>query len=308
MKTFFGRNGSRCFVWVSLAALLVGGPASPARDVEAAPVEAALAHPDVARSGSYAKVALADPDVRLVLPDPGVATALADQAALAEPDVKPSPLETSDECLLAEDCIDQYLSSIYQRTRKVDTIKVPERISVTVKRKGKTRTVTRTVIKLVDEDFTWKDPKAAENVGMSVAEYVIGGMDRGFKVKLYHLFRGLDDAGLAPGMTSGFRDDYRQSIASGNKAATDRSYHGGTRRGGYGHGLAADVVSVKGETRSERWISSENLWKWIDAHGKQFEIGRPYLDKDPPHIAPVDGKEFAYHRGLNAKRAALETK
>ena len=104
-----------------------------------------------------------------------------------------------------------------------------------------------------------KDPHAAEKAGMSVAQYVIGGMDRGFKVRLYHLFGALNDAGLAPGMTSGFRDDYRQSIASGHKAATGNSYHGGSRRGGYGHGLAADVVSVKGETRSERWISSENL-------------------------------------------------
>src|SRR3979490_3194388 len=116
-------RGSHGFVWASLAVLLVGGPASPDRDVEAAPVEAALAYSDVARSSSYAKVALADPDVRLVLPDPGVATALADAAAFAEPDVKPSPLETSEECLLAEDCIDQYLWSIYQRARKVDTIK-----------------------------------------------------------------------------------------------------------------------------------------------------------------------------------------
>jgi len=130
---------------------------------------------------------------------------------------------------------------------------------------------------------------------------VIGGMDRGFKGRLYRLFRALDDAGLAPGMTSGFRDDYRQSIASGNKAATDSSYHGGSRRGGYGHGLAADVVSVKGATRSERWLSSESLWNWIDAHGKEFGIGRPYLDKDPPHIAPIDGKEYVAKRGVNAK-------
>ena len=79
----------------------------------------------------------------------------------------------------------------------------------------------------------------------------IGGMDRGFRLRLYHLFRALDDAGLDPGMTSGFRDDYRQSIASGNKAATNRSYHGGSLRGGYGHGLAADVVSVKGQTTAE---------------------------------------------------------
>ena len=121
MKRFLDRRGSRCFVWVSLAALLVGGPTSTDRDVEAAPVEAALARSDVARSGSYAKVALADPDARLVLPERGVATAHADQAAFTDPDVKPSPLETSDEWLLAEDCIDQYLWSIYQRARKVDT-------------------------------------------------------------------------------------------------------------------------------------------------------------------------------------------
>jgi hypothetical protein len=155
----------------------------------------------------------------------------------------------------------------------------------------------------VNEDFTWKDPDAAQKAGMSVAQYVIGGMDRGFRLRLYHLFRALDDAGLAPGMTSGFRDDYRQSIASGNKAVTGNSYHGGSRRGGYGHGLAADVVSVKGETRSERCSSSDRMWKWIDVHGKEFGIGRPYLDKDPPHIAPIDGQEYADKRGVDPKLA-----
>jgi hypothetical protein len=46
-----------------------------------------------------------------------------------------------------------------------------------------------------------------------------------------------------------------------------------------------------------------NLVEVIDAHGKEFGIGRPYLDKDPPHIAPIDGKEYADKRGLNAKLA-----
>jgi hypothetical protein len=219
-----------------------------------------------------------------------------------------SSVETPDECLVAEICIDRYLWSLYQRAPKVDTIKVPQRIKVTVKKKGKTRTVTKTIIKFVDEDFTWKDPKAAQKAGMSLADYVIGGMDRSFKLKLYHALRVMDDAGLSPGMTSGFRDDYRQSLASGNKAATDSSYHGGSRRGGYGHGLAADLVSVKGETRAQRWSSSENLWKWIDAHGKEFGIGRPYLDRDPPHVGPIDGKEYADKRGrVNSERAGLET-
>src|SRR5437588_399198 len=110
-------------------------------------------------------------------------------------------------------------------------------------------------------------------------------------------------------ITSAFRDDYRQSIASGLKAAADKSYHGGSFRGGYGHGLAADVVSVKGMTQAQRWISTENLWNWIDAHGKDFGIGRPYLDKDPPHVAPVDGKEYAAHRrGTKAQHASSQMK
>src|ERR1700733_13332369 len=142
----------------------------------------------------------------------------------------------------------------------------------------------------------WKDPKAAEKAGMSLMEYVIGGRDQGFKVKLYHALHAMDDAGLAPGITSAFRDDYRQSLASGLKASIERSYHGGSSRGGYGHGLAADLVSVKGDTRAERLTSSQTLWQWIDLHGGEFGIGRPYLDKDPPHVAPVDGKEYADHR------------
>ena len=120
--------------------------------------------------------------------------------------------------------------------------------------------------------------------------------------------RALDRAGLVPGITSAFRDDYRQSIASGLKAASDRSYHGGSSRGGYGHGLAADIVSIKGETRDQRYASSEALWKWIDVHGEEFGIGRPYLDRDPPHVAPIDGKEYASHRGTKVQHAASVAK
>ena len=218
-------------------------------------------------------------------------------------------IETVDECLVPEICIDQYLWSLYQRTPKRDTIKVVEQRKVTVTKKGKTRTITKELTKFVDEDFTWKDPKAAEKAGMSLLDYVIGGMDRSFKLKLYHALRALDEAGLSPGITSAFRDDYRQSLTSGLKAASDRSYHGGSLRGGYGHGLAADLVSVKGETRAERSVASESLWRWIDAHGKEFGIGRPYLDKDPPHVAPIDGQEYAaHHREAHGPHAGSEKK
>ena len=290
-------SGFGCFLWGSLAVLLCAGPANPDQHVKGAVASqdaiAALASSNAALAGPELKTALADPDAVADLPD----------AVIKVPLLEPEPLEAPDECVLTEDCIDQYLWSVYQRARKVDTIKVQQRIKVTVEKNGKNRTVMKTVTKTVDEDFMWKDPNAAQKAGMSLLQYVIGGMDRGFKVRLYHLFRALDDAGLAPGMTSGFRDDYRQSITSGKKAATNSSYHGGSLRGGYGHGLAADIVSVKGETRSERCISSQILWKWIDAHGKEYGIGRPYLDKDPPHIAPIDGKEYADKRGVNAKLA-----
>ena len=219
------------------------------------------------------------------------------------------PVETPKECLVLDACIDDYLWSLYERTPKVDTNKVTERIKKTVKRKGKTRTVITTITKYIVGDFTWKDPIAAERAGMSIKNYVIGGMDRGFKLKLYRALRAMDDARLMPGITSAFRDDYRQAIATGNKAASDSSYHGGSRRGGFGHGLAADLVSVKGNTRMERYAASEALWKWIDAHEKELAIGRPYRERDPPHVGPIDGKEYADKRARpNAQKAGPQTK
>jgi hypothetical protein len=200
------------------------------------------------------------------------------------------------------------LWGLYQRTPKEDTIKVQELRKVTVKKKDKTVTVMKSVTNFVDENFTWKDPKAAEKAGMPMMDYAIGGMDRSFKLKLFHLLHAADEAGLSPGITSAFRDDYRQSIASGLKAASNRSYHGGSFRGGYGHGLAADVVSVNGETRTQRSISTDNLWRWIDAHEKEFGVGRPYLDKDPAHVAPTDGKEYAAHRRTKALHAVSDVK
>ena len=218
--------------------------------------------------------------------------------------VSPPAAETSDACVTQPACVDAYLWALYLRAPKIDTVRVPEKQTVTIKRKGKSKTVTRTVMKPRSEDFAWKDPAAAEHAGMSLKDYVIGGMDPAFKLKLYRALRALDEAGLEPGITSAFRDDYRQSIAAGKKARSGDSFHGGSRRGGYGHGLAADVVSVKGDTRAERCASSITLWNWIDANGRQFGIGRPYLWRDAPHHAPIDGEEYAAHRGGGLTRHA----
>jgi hypothetical protein len=244
-----------------------------------------------------------------------LAIVLSISAALAAPNVTLGALdragvtEAGDQCAGQQACIDSYLWSIYERTPKIDTIKVSERRKVKIKRKGRVRTVTKTFTTLVAEDFAWKDPAAAQHAGLSLSDYVIGGMDRAFRVTLYRALRAMDAAGLEPGITSAFRDDYRQTMAAGRKARADNSYHGGSRHGGYGHGLAADLVSVKGATRAERWASSEELWKWIDAHGKDFGIGRPYLDRDAPHVGPIDGKEYISHRGgANTQQAALNKK
>jgi hypothetical protein len=282
----------------------------------AAVASAAAASAEVATAAESVTGTASDTMAASDKPESIVVAALPDSSQMLPPETPPVPVTTAstpdpvpndakeavdsveilDECLVVEICIDRYLWALYQRTPKMDTIKVHERRKVTVKKKGKTKTVTKNFTRLVDNDFTWKDPKAAEKAGMTMMDYVIGGMDRSFKLKLFHTLHAAEQAGMSPGITSAFRDDYRQSIASGLKAATDRSYHGGSFRGGYGHGLAADVVSVKGATRAQRWISTESLWKWIDARGKEFGIGRPYLDRDPPHLAPIDGKEYAGHR------------
>src|SRR4029079_16921909 len=164
----------------------------------------------------------ADSDSSQVLPP--VELALASPADDVSDNARPAMriLEINEECLVVDICIDRYLWALYERAPKVDAIKVYEKRKVAIKRKGKTKIVTKTFTRRVDEDFTWKDPKAAERVGMSMMDYVIGGMDRKFKLKRFHTLHAAEQAGLSPGITSAFRDDYRQGIASGLKAASDR--------------------------------------------------------------------------------------
>jgi hypothetical protein len=282
----------------------------------------------VAAGRTVTETAVAEPASASHEPEPIVTAALTDSSETLPPEASPAQVagspaarepddahaaldstEILDECLVVDNCIDRYLWVLYQRAPKEDTVRTEERRKVTVRKRGRLVTVTRTFTTAADEDFSWKDPKAAEKAGMPMVDYVIGGMDRDFKLKLFHMLHAAEAAGLSPGITSAFRDDYRQSIASGLKAADNRSYHGGSLRGGYGHGLAADIVSVNGATRAQRWTATEALWKWVDAHGQEFGIGRPYLGRDPPHVAPIDGKEYAdHHPGTKARRVGLTAK
>ena len=146
-------------------------------------------------------------------------------------------------------------------------------------------------------DFTWKDPAAAKRLGVPMRTYVIGGMDPDFREQLYHAGRAMDAAGIRWSILSAFRDDYRQSIASGLKASASNSLHGGKQRtGGYGHGQAVDVTSEDGNASA--------VWRWIDAHGTKYGLVRPMPSADPAHVQP----KGSWHKlavALRANRARL---
>src|SRR5215475_11833395 len=96
-------------------------------------------------------------------------------------------------------------------------------------------------------DFTWKDIVAADVWGLSMEDYVVGGMDADFRELLFAAGRAMDMAGINWTILSGFRDDFRQALASGLRARGGNSFHGGSvATGGYGHGCAVDLASSDG--------------------------------------------------------------
>jgi hypothetical protein len=161
------------------------------------------------------------------------------------PSLAPTPDPAMDE-------VNQYLWSVYERT--------------TTKRDG-------------TGDFTWKDIAAAARLGMSLGDYVIGGMDRDFRELLYRAGLAMDAAGVRWTILSAFRDDYRQGLASGYKALTGDSLHGGSATtGGYGHGCAIDIIDADARSRV--------LWTWVDANSTQLGLARPLPGLDPAHVQP----------------------
>jgi hypothetical protein len=147
-------------------------------------------------------------------------------------------------------------------------------------------------------DFTWKDPAAAKRFGLSMPVYVITGMDPDFREQLYHAGKAMDAAGVKWAILSAFRDDYRQSLASGFKASARNSLHGGSARvGGYGHGRAVDVTGAD-ET------DASAVWKWLDAHGGKYGLHRPMPGNDPAHVqSRGDWRKLA--QALKASRVQI---
>ena len=155
--------------------------------------------------------------------------------------------------------------------------------------------------------FGWKDEVAAARAGMTLKDYVIGGMSPELRSKLAQFFFRAEVAGLRPSINSAFRDDYRQRLIKQSfKAGVGLSFHGGSKRGGWGSGAAVDAVSedATSDQLKERIAASEPLWKFTDEHGKEFGLGRPYRRMDPSHIALLSSGERGGRIIAKIKRAA----
>jgi hypothetical protein len=132
-------------------------------------------------------------------------------------------------------------------------------------------------------DFTWKDITAAARIGLSIEEYVIGGIDPDFREVLYTVGHAMDAAGVEWTILSGFRDDFRQKMASGLKAKVNNSFHGGSAAtGGYAHGCAVDLASA------DR-LDDYKVWRWVDKNARDFALHRPLKAADPAHMIPLPG-------------------
>jgi hypothetical protein len=103
--------------------------------------------------------------------------------------------------------------------------------------------------------FKAKDELAAKRFGMTLKEYVIGGLNPRFADLLVAAGKKMEADGIKFEINAGFRDDFRQSIATGKKAAVGLSWHGGSvTTKGYGDGRAVDINGSAAQT-------------WIDQHG-----------------------------------------
>lgn len=142
-------------------------------------------------------------------------------------------------------------------------------------------------------DFTWKDPAAAKRLNMDVCTYSIGGMDPELKTRLVAFGKVADDRGLEWSMLSAFRDDYRQSIASGIKARTGNSLHGNSRATkGYGHGRAIDITSAG---------PLAPVLALFDKIGRDLGLSRPYKGFDPSHVQLASYEPPARNKVTRAK-------
>ena len=146
-------------------------------------------------------------------------------------------------------------------------------------------------------DFTWKDPVAAKRFGKSMPAYVIGGMDPDFKEQLYHAGKAMDAAGVQWAILSAFRDDYRQSLASGFKA--EHAQLAARRQ------RARRRLRSRPRGRCHRGDDNpEPVWKWLDAHGGEVRSA-PSDAGQRSGARPVEGRLAQARAGARASRVQI---
>lgn len=197
----------------------------------------------------HLELSVGAPPRKPMLPDP---VSLPEGALIEIPELSADPLYhgTIVERIIRIPEVDEYLCQAYQRMPvKIDS----------------------------SGDFTWKDYAAAARRHFNVCDYVIGGIHPDLREALYALGKKADERGIIWTFLSGFRDNYRQHIASGYKASDCGSWHGGScRTRGHGDGRAADL-----------WTTSKyptELFALIDEIGRELGIHRPMPNRDPGHV------------------------
>ena len=97
----------------------------------------------------------------------------------AEGDESVSSSEIFDECFVLEICIDRYLWMLYQRTPKLDTIKVVDEQKVTVTKDGKTRDHHQKDYQASERGFYVDGPPRRQKK-RPYRDYLIGGINLSF--------------------------------------------------------------------------------------------------------------------------------
>ena len=154
-------------------------------------------------------------------------------------------------------------------------------------------------------DFSWKDAAAAARSLRTLCDFAISGMHPDLREVLHAFGQAMDGAEIRWSFLSGFRDDFRQGIASGFKASACGSLHGGScRTKGWGDGRAADL-----------WMSDHTgypaedatlLLDLIDKLGPSFGLVRPMPEADPAHVQ-LGGDWQIISKRLRQERVGRET-
>ncbi|MEY4746954.1 MAG: hypothetical protein RLZZ416_3 [Candidatus Parcubacteria bacterium] len=158
-------------------------------------------------------------------------------------------------------------------------------------------------------DFTWKDITGALNAGMTLHDYVIGGMNFDIKTGLYAMGKAMDAEEIAWSFLAAYRGLERPAATGQVVASNPRnSQH---YAGGYGQGNAADVAAGEsfpikleeqdnGKTidvnQAKRDAANKVVWDWIAKNGSKYGMRTNFIGNDPAHVQPGDEKILAKER------------